>query len=113
MLNPLSLRGARSWRGVGVAAALGIAMSASIGTLRAQPAQTDAPKAPPQDPNATRDPRGNETLSQRLDRNNGVITPPAGTDPGIAVPAPVPNPNSTPVIRPPGTPGGDQSIQPK
>jgi hypothetical protein len=73
-----------------------------------------APKAVPQDPQATgRDKRAGETLSERLDRNSGVIHPPAGVDRGIAVPAPDPNPRSTPVIPPPGTPGGNPSAQPK
>ena len=74
----------------------------------------EAPKAAPQDPRATaQDKRPGETLSERLDRNSGVIHPPAGTDPGIAVPAPDPNPGSTPVIPPPGTPGGNPHLQPK
>ncbi len=73
-----------------------------------------APKAVPQDPRATGpDKRPGETLSERLDRNSGVIHPPAGMDPGIAVPAPDPGPHSTPVIPPPGTPGGDPSVRPK
>ncbi len=46
------------------------------------------------------------SLSQKLDATNGVIKPDAGIDPGINTPAPVANPNSTPVIKPPGTPGG-------
>lgn len=74
----------------------------------------EAPKTAPQDPHATAsDKRPGETLSERLDRSNGVIHPPAGTDPGIAVPAPDPNPGSTPVIPPPGSPGGNPSVQPK
>ncbi len=74
----------------------------------------EAPKTAPQDPRATaQDRRQGETLSERLDRNSGVIQPPAGVDPGIAVPAPDPHPNSTTVIPPPGTPGGNPSVQPK
>jgi hypothetical protein len=89
-------------------------LSVVPGELNAQPAGKDLPKTSLQDPNSKRpDTRPGETLSQRLDRNDGVITPPSGTDPGISVPAPVPNPNSTPVIPPPGTPGGDQSVRPK
>lgn len=41
-----------------------------------------------------------ESLSDRLDQSNGVITPPRGVDPGIKKPAPVADPNSTPVIKP-------------
>jgi len=43
----------------------------------------------------------------------GVIRPPAGVDPGIQAPAPVPAPGTTPVIPPPGTPGGDMRVQPR
>jgi hypothetical protein len=31
----------------------------------------------------------------------------------MAKPAPVPNPNSTPVIPPPGSPGGNPDVKPK
>jgi len=74
----------------------------------------ETPKTAPQDPRATgEDKRPGETLSERLDRNSGVIHPPAGVDPGIAVPVPDPDPHSTPVIPPPGTPGGNPSVRPK
>lgn len=53
-----------------------------------------------------------ETLSERLDRTDGVIAPPQGIDPGIRAPAPDPNPGTTPVIPPPGTPGGDMTKNP-
>jgi hypothetical protein len=46
------------------------------------------------------------SLSQKLDASGGVIKPSTNVDPGITKPAPDPNPNSTPVIKPPGTPGG-------
>ncbi|WP_395665932.1 hypothetical protein [Methylocella sp.] len=45
-----------------------------------------------------------ESLSDRLDETNGVVKPPPGVDPGIVQPAPVPHPNSTPVIPPPPGP---------
>lgn len=47
-----------------------------------------------------------DSLSEKLDASGGVIKPNPGVDPVIVQPAPVTNPNSTPVIRPPGTPGG-------
>lgn len=56
--------------------------------------------------------QGRESLSDRLDRTDGVIRPPAGVDPQIQVPPPEPGARM-PVIRPPGTPGGDQTIDPK
>lgn len=56
---------------------------------------------------------GDGTLSQKLGRSEGVIHPQTDVDPGISKPAPVPNPGSTPVIPPPGSPGGNQGVQPK
>jgi hypothetical protein len=47
-----------------------------------------------------------QSLSEKLDAGDGVIKPKPGVDAGILKPAPVPDPHSTPVIRPPGTPGG-------
>ena len=52
-------------------------------------------------------------LSDKLDKSNGVITPSTNVDPSMTKTAPVPNPNSTPVIRPPGTPGGPAGAEPK
>jgi hypothetical protein len=46
------------------------------------------------------------SLSDKLDASGGVIKPKPGIDPGLVQPAPVPEPHSTPVIPPPGTPGG-------
>ena len=43
----------------------------------------------------------------------GVIRPPAEVDPGIHAPAPNPDPGTTRVIPPPGTPGGDPRVQPR
>jgi hypothetical protein len=54
---------------------------------------------------------GSATLSDQLAQSKGVICPPAGIDPGIAAP-PVGG-GRTPVIPPPGTPGGDPTIIPK
>ena len=87
-----------------------------------------APKAEQLDPNAcaqsdtpstmgkggevdqqTQDAQGN--LSDKLARSSGVICPPKNADPEIKQPTPLGG--AMPVIPPPGTPGGDQSIQPK
>ena len=54
--------------------------------------------------------RTNKTLSEKLDQTAGVICPP-DIDPAIK--APTPNAGNTPVIPPPGSPGGDQTVQPK
>jgi hypothetical protein len=54
---------------------------------------------------------GTVDLGDRLSGSKGIICPPAGVDPGIAAP-PVGG-GTTPVIPPPGTPGGDPNIIPK
>jgi len=52
------------------------------------------------------------STSSDLARSGGVITPPAGVDPQIKR-IPPHSGDQMPVIPPPGTPGGDQSIKPK
>jgi len=49
-------------------------------------------------------------LSQRLDDTGGVICPP-DVDP--AMKAPTPKTGDTPIIPPPGSPGGNPNVQPK
>jgi hypothetical protein len=53
----------------------------------------------------------NQTLSEKLERTEGVICPPPGIDPEIAT-AP-PGGGITPVIPPPGSPGGDPTVRPR
>ena len=55
---------------------------------------------------------GKDDLSEKLARSGGVICPPDHIDPEIKQPTP-PTGSSMPVIPPPGSPGGDQSVQPK
>ncbi|MDP8920186.1 MAG: hypothetical protein M3O00_15110 [Pseudomonadota bacterium] len=50
------------------------------------------------------------TLSEKLERTDGVIRPPENISPDIAVPAP--DTGTTPVIRPPGG-TGNQQVDPK
>jgi hypothetical protein len=52
-----------------------------------------------------------EPLGDKLARSDGVLCPPAGVDP--AMHAPTPDTGNTPVIPPPGSPGGDPTIRPK
>ena len=54
---------------------------------------------------------GNTTLSDKLSRQKGTLQPPA-VDPAIRVPTP-PSQGTMPIIRPPGTTGGDQTVVPK
>ena|SRR5437868_5327884 len=52
-----------------------------------------------------------EPLGDKLARSDGVLCPPAGVDPEMR--APTPDAGKTPVIPPPGSPGGDQTQRPK
>jgi hypothetical protein len=55
--------------------------------------------------------QGNAPLSDKLAKSDGVLCPPSNVDPEMREPAP--NVGSTPVIPPPGSPGGDQTVRPK
>ena len=112
-------------QGAGMIAALGLAARMAAPPLLAQMPPEPAP--PPGMPNVadppaqvtprriqkakTTDPE--KPLSEHLKENEGVLEPPQDMDFKIQRPAPVPEPNTTPVLPPPGSPGGDQSIQPK
>lgn len=72
-----------------------------------QRGQDSDPKLPaPQEqvPEKVRPESGTDgtTLSEKLEKSDGVIKPPSGVDPEIKTIAPEPTPNSTPVIKPPG-----------
>jgi hypothetical protein len=54
-----------------------------------------------------------EALSDKLDRQHGVIIPPADIDPGLSKSPPRSAGDSTPVVPPPGTPGGKPGANPK
>ena len=72
----------------------------------------DRARTATQQPRSETEGQGRESLSDRLDRTDGVIRPPGGVDPQIQVPPPE-HGSRTPVIPPPGTPGGDPTIEPK
>jgi hypothetical protein len=82
-------------------------------------AQTKDEREPPKSPPPplplppTEGEGSGSSMSERLSETQGVIKPPQDVDPGIKRPTPPTGPNSMPVIPPPGTPGGDQSVQPK
>ena len=104
-----------TWTIAGVA--LACTLSSSVMAQSSAPAQT-VPNTPA--PSTTvpekvaPDSTGSTTnLSDKLNRTDGVITPPAGVDSGMATRAPAANTGSMPVITPPGEPGGNQSVQPK
>jgi hypothetical protein len=54
---------------------------------------------------------GKGNLSDKLARSGGVICPPEHVDPEIK--QPTPPGGAMPMIPPPGSPGGDQSVRPK
>jgi hypothetical protein len=67
----------------------------------------DAPTAPPErivPPHAD--------MSDQLSQRKGTITPP-NVDPGMMVKPPDNGAGTTPVIPPPGSPGGNPSVVPK
>jgi hypothetical protein len=53
-----------------------------------------------------------DSLSERLAKQHGTLDPPK-VDPGIQAPIPAQTQGAMPVIPPPGTPGGNQSVVPK
>jgi hypothetical protein len=107
----------RNWS---IAVAIAAAATVSTAIAQVRPEDRGPPAAAPSTqsqcaPDTPR-PRSNETtgsrsLSDRLAESKGVICPPTGIDPGLAIP-PVGG-GRMPVIPPPGTPGGDPGIQPK
>jgi hypothetical protein len=51
--------------------------------------------------------------SDKLNQSRGVIKPGGNIDPKMQVAPPDPGPTSTPVIPPPGSPGGNPNVIPK
>jgi hypothetical protein len=78
------------------------------------PTNPTVPLAPPNSasppPEKSAPPDG--TLSNRLSQQKGTITPP-NVDPGMTVSPPAHSSATTPVIPPPGSPGGNPSVVPK
>jgi hypothetical protein len=104
------------WTAYGVSAL--IAAGAMLSAAELSAAETNPTPAPgtsspntPATPDAQQKP-GNNSLSEKLDKNEGVLKPPGGIDPEMRVP-PEKTHDKMPVIIPPGEPGGDQSVQPK
>ena len=75
------------------------------------PNTTIPEKIQPQENETTGSGEHNESLSDKLDRSDGVLPPLADGDPGLAKPAP--DVGTTRIIPPPGSPGGDPTVRPK
>ncbi|HEU4805279.1 MAG TPA: hypothetical protein VFS91_05655 [Nitrobacter sp.] len=98
-----------------------IALAQAPPTQTSPPATTATPAPSPNSascaPRDTAAPNGTTTgeregaLGDRLAKSDGVLCPPAGVDPEIR--APTPEGGNTPVIPPPGSPGGDPTVRPK
>ena len=97
----------------GMAAAQAPPATAPLAPDRANncaPMQT-APQTGTAVPDGTTTGQRAEPLGDKLARSDGVLCPPPGIDPEMR--APTPDAGKTPVIPPPGSPGGDPSIRPK
>jgi hypothetical protein len=88
-----------------------LAMAGTLFAANHARAQTTAPKNPPQVQTEGQAP--SDDLSDRLDRNKGVIRPKGDVDPNIDATPPGEPQGTMPVIPPPGSPGGDPRVQPK
>lgn len=101
-------------------AAAAAAIFAAISVSPSSYAQNESPSGPSTQRDCSQNgvaapPTGettNQPLGERLSQSKGVICPPQGVDPEIVNKPPPGNP-VTPVIPPPGSPGGDPSRQPK
>lgn len=80
----------------------------------ASPANPTVPVAPPSAPTPPpeRIVPPDTNLSNRLSQQKGTIKPP-NVDPGMTVAPPSQGAGTTPVIPPPGSPGGNKSVVPK
>lgn len=111
-----------------VIAGSGAAIAQAPPTAATPPAQTAPPpsdrananctptRASPQGtitPNGSSTTGSNEQLGDKLAKSDGVLCPPSNVDPAMRSPAPNGDSSNTPVIPPPGSPGGDPSVRPK
>ena len=83
-------------------------LAANCAPTAAAPSRGSVTTVPP---DGTTTGQASEPLSDKLAKSDGVLCPPAGVDPEIH--APTPDAGNTPVIPPPGSPGGDPTIRPK
>jgi hypothetical protein len=82
-----------------------------------QPTSPENPTVPVAPPSAASPPPekiapADGNMSGKLSQQKGTITPP-NVDPGMMVKPPRNDASTTPVIPPPGSPGGNRSVVPK
>jgi hypothetical protein len=89
------------------------AVSLFGGWMTAAMAQTPSSSpAKPQIPEKVAPPLEDGGKEKKLEREDGVIKPPPDVDPGMST-KPLDTDKGMPVIPPPGSPGGEQSVKPK
>lgn len=102
------------------AAQTNVAGSLLVGIISVDELSTSEPSRPnttipekmqPQENGTTGSSEHGESLSDKLDRSEGVLPPPADLDPGLAKPAP--DVGTTRIIPSPGSPGGELTVRPK
>lgn len=107
-------------------AAMALGATMTVGSAQSQTPRSETPQIVPEErqsqptrPKDSTEPQQGTSaappagsLSDELARSGGVVRPPATGDQGVVQP-PKAGSQSTPVIPPPGTPGGNQEIQPK
>jgi hypothetical protein len=71
-----------------------------------------AAEQPPDQSNKPVEPPASGSRSSSLSHSGGVISPPGNVDPQMKQ-TPPSSGDRMPVIPPPGSPGGDQSVKPK
>jgi hypothetical protein len=82
----------------------------AAGSRNCAPMQS-APQQGPVAPEGSTTGQSREPLGDKLAKSDGVLCPPSGVDPEIRLPTP--DTGNTPVIPPPGSPGGDPTVRPK
>ena len=82
-----------------------------VGCVPALAQDAPAPVANPEGVPNTDISKRHGDLSDKLNATDGVIRPEGNVDPAIRKPAPAVG--STPVIPPPGSPGGQRGVEPK
>jgi len=89
-----------------------LAASAQVTNQSPPPQQTAPEEQRPSPPTPREQASPQEGQESELSHSQGVLTPPETGDPVVKAPRQSATP-STPVVPPPGTPGGRQDIEPK